>query len=65
MNKKQKSWIDKATYDQLLQRWRFAPISDPIYQAEIGIYYVNVMREKKEELSHDEQVSASKAVGWE
>ena len=28
INEKIKKWIDNATYEQLLSRWRFAPIGD-------------------------------------
>ena len=60
-----KMWIDGATYQELLDRWRFAPGGSPLFQGETGDYYKKVMLEKKAALSADEQVAASKAIGWE
>lgn len=60
-----KKWIDDAGYEELLRRWRFAPVGDPIFQGEIGDYYKKVMDEKRAKLSDGMRVFASKAVGWE
>lgn len=60
-----KKWIDDAPYEQLLQKWRFAPCGDPMFQGEIGKYYSDVMFRKRDELPHEDQVAASKTVGWE
>ena len=57
-------WIDEASYEDLLRRWRFAELGDNIFQGEIGQYYSNSMFEKRELLSHEEQVRISKKVGW-
>jgi len=59
-----KEWIDKATYQELLQRWRFAPLNDEIFTGELGAYYEEVMWRKKSEISQSEAVSASKNIGW-
>lgn len=61
MNEKTKSWIDNATYEELLYRWRFAAIGDPLFQGETGDYYAKVMAEKKQTANH---VQASKNIGW-
>ena len=42
-----KTWIDNASYRQLLQRWRFAPIGDLFFQGEIGDYYVKIIKKRK------------------
>jgi hypothetical protein len=34
-----KRWIDNATYEQLLARWRFEPLGSPWFQGELGDYY--------------------------
>ncbi len=66
MNEQQmKKWIDNASYEQLLSKWRFAPAGDPFFQDEIGNYYSEVMRKKKEECGPDAAVKASKKLGWE
>jgi hypothetical protein len=60
-----KTWIDKATYESLLSRVRFAPIGDPIFQGEMGEYFSKVMARKREEVGEAGHVSASKTIGWE
>lgn len=65
MNKDQrKKWIDNATYEQLLSRWRFAPAGSPWFQGEIGEYYQKVMEEKRKEVGDAGHVQASKKIGW-
>jgi hypothetical protein len=59
-----KAWIDAASYDQLLKRWRFAPLGDPVFQDEIGQYYANVMAEKRKEIDSLTAVKISKQIGW-
>ena len=64
MTKEQKKWIDAASYRDLLERWRNAPIGDPIFQGECGDYYSKVMAEKKKEVGQSGHVAASKSIGW-
>lgn len=59
-----KKWIDSANYEQLLQKWRNAPSGDPFFQGEIGKYFSEVMKRKKDETPPEEQVAASKRIGW-
>lgn len=56
-------WIDKATYYDLLSRWRFAPAGDPFFTGEVGKHYEKVMRERREEVGNEEHVRISKALG--
>lgn len=56
-----KEWIDSASYETLLRKWRFAPVGDEIFFGESGHYYSDVMFRKKNECDH---VGASKRVGW-
>ena len=65
MSPKQKEWIDNATYTQLLERWRCAPIGDTIFQGEAGQYYSETMRRKRNEAGEKAHVAASKLIGWE
>ena len=48
MTNEQKKWIDNASYEELLERWRFAPVgvSNPLFQGDTGDYYSAVMKEK-------------------
>ncbi len=60
-----REWIDSASYESLLSRWRFAPVGDPMFQGALGDYYSNAMAEKKKEIGHAEHVAASKRIGWD
>lgn len=60
-----KDWIDRASYEDLLRRSRFGKLGDPIFQGERGEKFFRVMQEKKEALTHAQQVQASKNVGWD
>ncbi len=67
MNQEMKAWIDHAEYQQLLERWRFAPLGDPMFQGEIGEHFQQVMKAKRAALeAGDPEVHArtSKRVGW-
>ena len=64
MTPEQKAWIDNASYEQLLHKWRFAPLGDSWFQGECGEYYSKVMSEKRNANS-DEHIQASKSIGWE
>ena len=64
MSESQRKWIDDASYEEMLARWRFAAIGDQMFQGETGAYYAKVMHQKRDALSHSGQVSASKSVGW-
>ena len=65
MQEWQKKWIDEASYEALLSKWRFAPVGYPLFRNEVGAYYRESMIKKRDALPHDEQVAASKRVGWE
>lgn len=59
-----KAWIDSASYESLLSRWRFAPAGSPWFQGEMGDYFANAMKKKREEVGDAEHVRASKNIGW-
>ena len=63
INEEMKNWIDNASYEELLRKWRFDPSGPGFFQGEIGLYFQQKMSEKKNKLSHEEQVRISKAVG--
>ena len=65
MKDSDKKWIDNASYETLLQKWRFAPSGSPMFHGDTGKYYSDVMFLKREELPPGEAVAASKSVGWE
>ena len=65
MKEPYKQWIDNASYESLLHRWRFAISGDPFFQDDTGEYYAKVMLEKKAALPPGEAANCSKRIGWE
>ena len=64
ISKNMKDWIDNASYEELLSKWRFAPVGDPFFQGEIGNYYSKKMAEKRKKIDINEHVKISKSIGW-
>ena len=69
-----RQWIDAASYENLLHKWRFAPAGDPFFQGKTGDYYKEVMARKRVEAGNAEHTRISKSaehtrisksVGWE
>lgn len=60
-----KKWIDAASYEELLRKWRFASAGSHWFQGEIGNYYQQTMMKKKEEIGDEAATRASKSVGWD
>jgi len=58
-----KAKIDSMAYEDLLYRWRFAPIGDPWFQGETGEYWGKRMKELREQEKN--HVQASKIIGWD
>jgi len=58
----EKEWIDNATPEELLRRWRFA-VEDPIFQGATGMYYAVAMSKMQKSLG-SEFPALSKKVGW-
>ena len=56
-------WIDNATLEQLLAKWRFAPSGDPMFVGDIGKHFEDVMNRKRKE-EPGRWISASKNIGW-
>ena len=60
-------WIDNASYEELLDKWRNSPSGDGnsiFFQGKIGEHYSKVMEHKKSLLKPDEAVAISKKIGW-
>ena len=60
-----KKWVDEASYEQLLRRWRFAPEGDYFFQNDNGKYYALKMGEKGRSIGEKEEIRISKLIGWE
>lgn len=60
-----KEHIDSLSYEQLLSKWRFAPVGDPWFQGETGDYWSKRMSELRNKPGgNDRHVTASKTIGW-
>ena len=57
-------WIDNASLEALLRRWRFAPCGDPIFEGDAAGYYEERMESLRRE-NPEEWTAASKRIGWE
>jgi len=66
MTEAQKAWIDGASYEQLLRRWRFAPNNDPMFlvNSQVFDYYKRKLAEKKAKIGSHEATSISNKIGW-
>lgn len=58
-----KAKIDAMSYEELLSKWRFAPIGDPMFQGETGEYFGQRMKELRD--AGADHVGASKRLGWD
>ena len=63
-NPKRKAWIDNASYEDLLQKWRNAPSGDPFFLGKTGDYYKQVIARKRKEIGEAEHTRISKDIGW-
>jgi hypothetical protein len=54
-------WIDNASYEDLLRKWRFSPSGNPLFEGEVGKHYKKILAEKRHGCNH---VEISKKVGW-
>jgi hypothetical protein len=59
------AWIDRASYEQLFERWRFAPLGEPLFQGDVGDHYTAVMSQRRAEVGPVEHSATSKRIGWE
>lgn len=66
MTQELKAQIDAKSYEQLLSRWRNAPVGDPMFQGESGKYWAERMSELRSEPGgNSRHVAASKSIGWD
>lgn len=65
MTPERKKHIDSLSYETLLSKWRFAPVGEPWFQGETGVYWGQRMGELRSEAGGQERhVSASKSIEW-
>ena len=64
MTENQKKRINEMDYESMLSLWRNAPSGHPLFQGEVGDYYLKVMTEKRKQIGNEAHVAASKKIGW-
>lgn len=64
MTEFEKKWIDCASYKQLLAKIRFEPVGSSWLTGDTGQHFMARFKELKAQTSSDEQVRASKELGW-
>ena len=65
MDKQTKHWRDTSSYYQLLSKNRFGEVGDPIFQGDLGQYFLHTLAKKRNELTSDEKVKINKQIGWD
>ncbi|KKL56644.1 hypothetical protein LCGC14_2243380, partial [marine sediment metagenome] len=63
MTEEQKKWIDGATHEELLHRWRFSPAGDSIFIGVCGEYFSKRLRAKRH-VDPVEHSRLSHLMGW-
>lgn len=56
--------IDKMTYREMLELWRYEPIGSPWFSGEIAIYFSESMIAKRDALDPKERTAINKSVGF-
>ena len=57
------AWINGASLEDLLRKWRFEPPPSPLFRGRVGEQYKKIMASRREELGPDAWTAASKKVG--
>ncbi len=65
LRKEHKDWIDKADYEALLRRSRFAPSCDQIFHGEAGKYFMKCLVKERARVGEAAHMAASKKIGWD
>lgn len=60
-----KAWIDGASYEELLQRWRNEPGGSIWFDNVLGQHYAKAMVEKRSKIGPEAAAEISKRIGWE
>jgi len=69
------AWINQASYEDLLRKWRFEPAGSHWFRGEVGKYFEKMMNERRvcEEVAEtlmtgetpNVNAIASKRIGWQ
>lgn len=63
--RERRAWIDSASYEELLQKVRFEPVSSVWFQGELGNYLTERFRKMRSLIGDEAHTAASKRVGWD
>ena len=63
MKEEIKKQIDDMDYRSMLSLWRNAPSGHPMFQGDVGDYYSEIMKKKREEVGNAAHVAVSKSIG--
>ncbi len=58
-----KQWVDSATYEMLLVRWRDLPFDDPFF-FQLGEYYLQKIVDKRSEVGEEEHKKVLSRLSW-
>jgi hypothetical protein len=59
-----KDRIDKMSYHDMLVKWRFAPVGDPMFTSAATAHYFRKIMTEKRHADPAGAVAASKCIGW-
>ena len=58
-------WIDNASLEDLLRKWRFSTAGRPWFIGAVGQHYTATITRRRTEAGPAAWTAASKAVGWD
>lgn len=58
-------WINQASFEDLLRKWRFAPAGDPFLKGHIGDHFNKIYCQRRNSLDPGEFTRISKKIGLE
>lgn len=57
-----REWINAASYEQLLAKWRFEPVGSPWFQGRVGRHFEKVMAMRRAGTPFEERIAISKRL---
>lgn len=57
---KLRAHIDSLSPTDLMRKWRFSPVGDPLFQGESGDY----ISKRISQISEEDKIKISRAIGW-
>ena len=59
------AWINTASLEELLRKWRFHPPGSTLFCGRVGAHYAKTMASRRDEAGPEAWTAASKRVGWQ